>query len=145
MKEFDPMPTECPECGGKVSYGRLENFGLRVYGSGYCYYCLNCGAYIGTHRKQPEIALGIMTKSRNTKKLRIKCHEEEERHYDSSRAHNILRIVLAKQMGIRPENCHFGQMDADELMEALGIMKEWKNIHFDRAEALQKLKEDGKI
>lgn len=145
MKEFDPIPTECPECGGKIAYGRLREFGLREYGSGYCYYCLNCGAYIGTHRKEPKIALGIMTKSRDVKRLRIKCHEEEERHYDSSRAHNMLRIVLSRQMGIKKEDCHFGQMGADELIEALSIMKEWGDIHFDRDDALQRLREDGKI
>ena len=79
------MPTVCNNCGSKgVKYGRLEDFGLKSYLSGYGYYCTHCNAYVGTHRKEPLIAVGTMTNSKDVKRLRVKCHEEEGKHYYSS-------------------------------------------------------------
>lgn len=52
-------PTVCNICGGKVSYvSNARVYGSR-YGSGWCYLCESCGAYVGTHGPRPREALGI--------------------------------------------------------------------------------------
>lgn len=38
---FDSRPTICPVCGGNVIYGKMKDFGLTPYQSGYCYICEN--------------------------------------------------------------------------------------------------------
>ena len=39
-------PTVCNICGGKVSYvSNARVYGSR-YGSGWCYLCESCGAYV---------------------------------------------------------------------------------------------------
>ena len=36
---------------------------------------------------------------------------------------------LSKEMGIKKEDCHFGYMQKDQLVEALSIMQSWE--HYD--------------
>ena len=35
--KYDSRPTVC-KCGGKVIYGRMKDFGITPYKSGYCYF-----------------------------------------------------------------------------------------------------------
>lgn len=42
-------PTRCNICGGPVTYGSNARIYGKEYGSGYCYLCERCGAYVGTH------------------------------------------------------------------------------------------------
>lgn len=123
--KFDPMPSECNNCGGKrVIYGRMTEFGIKAYQSGYCYYCLDCGAYVGTHMNRPKEALGILSDSK-TRKLRVTCHKEIDKHWYSSAGKNRAYYRLSQEMGMKSENCHFGYMDYEQLVEALHIMKKW--------------------
>lgn len=39
-------PTRCNICGGPVTYGSNARIYGREYGSGYCYLCQSCGAYV---------------------------------------------------------------------------------------------------
>ena len=41
-------PTRCNICGGAVTYGSNSRIYGREYGSGYCYLCEQCGAYVGS-------------------------------------------------------------------------------------------------
>ena len=50
------QPTGCNICGGKVEYISNDKIYGRRYGSGYCYHCTKCGAYVGTHKSRPRIA-----------------------------------------------------------------------------------------
>lgn len=38
--KYDSRPTVC-KCGGKVIYGRMKDFGITPYKSGYCYFVQN--------------------------------------------------------------------------------------------------------
>ena len=53
-------PTRCNICGGRVTYGSNARVYGREYGSGYCYLCERCGAYVGTHKPRPREALGLL-------------------------------------------------------------------------------------
>lgn len=54
--KYDSRPTVC-KCGGKVIYGRMKDFGITPYKSGYCYFCTKCGAYVGTHENRKRMRL----------------------------------------------------------------------------------------
>ena len=126
---FDSRPTICPVCGGNVIYGKMKDFGLTPYQSGYCYICEKCGSYVGTHRKSPKDALGILACS-NTRKLRSICHEEFYKHYYSLTGKNRAYYRLSKELHIKFDDCHFGYMDAATLSRALNIMKGWEKACF---------------
>ena len=66
-------PTRCNICGGPVTYGSNARVYGREYGSGYCYLCERCGAYVGTHKPRPREALGLLADEpmRTGKKM---CH-----------------------------------------------------------------------
>lgn len=66
-------PTKCNICGGRVIYTSNSRIYGREYGSGYCYLCQSCGAYVGTHKPRPREAFGILAdeRMRNGKKM---CH-----------------------------------------------------------------------
>mgnify|MGYP002109652123 CR=1 FL=1 len=112
-----------------VIYGKMKDFGLTPYQSGYCYICEKCGSYVGTHRKSPKDALGILACS-NTRKLRSICHEEFDKHYYSLTGKNRAYYRLSKELNIKFDDCHFGYMDAATLSRALNIMKGWEKACF---------------
>lgn len=124
---FDSRPTRC-NCGGTVVYGKMEKFGLRPYQSGYCYICQKCGAYVGTHQNRPKDALGILATG-DIRRLRVLCHEEFDKHWMSTAGKSRVYYRLSKEMGIKKEDCHFGYMQKDQLVEALSIMQSWENYN----------------
>jgi len=68
-------PTKCNLCGGKVEY--ISNAAIyhgREYGSGKCYCCTECRAYVGTHKNRPKEALGILADA-EMREWKIKCHD----------------------------------------------------------------------
>ena len=62
-------PTECNICGGEVEYIPNKQIYGKSYGSGFCYHCTNCGAYVGTHKPRPKDALGILAKPNTDVKI----------------------------------------------------------------------------
>lgn len=125
------IPKICSVCGGnRVSYGKMETFGIKPYKSGRCYYCLDCGAYVGTHVSDPVAAMGKLATGRE-RYLRSMCHEEFEKHYASIGKKSFAYYMLSKEMGIKKEDCHFGNMDAEQLLKALDIMQnKWEGVVF---------------
>ena len=49
----DTHPTTCNLCGGQVIYTSNERVYGRKYGSGYCYLCTCCGAYVAHMSQGP--------------------------------------------------------------------------------------------
>lgn len=73
-KMINTQPEVCNLCGGKVIYtSNARVYHGREYGSGYCYLCLACGAYVGTHKPHPKEALGLLADER-MRKGKIMCH-----------------------------------------------------------------------
>ncbi len=115
----DTQHTTCNLCGGGVilcSNARIYHG--REYGSGLCYYCLDCGAYVGTHKPRPQEAMGLLADEsmRRGKKL---CHAlfdplwqgKEHANRERSKAYHW----LAGEMGIDIKDCHFGYFDIHQL------------------------------
>lgn len=119
---YDVYPSKCNICGGEVEYKKLKDVGLESFQSGWCYICTNCGAYVGTHKNRPKEALGILA-HKDTRRLRMICHEEFDRHWTSIAGKNRAYYRLSKLLGIPKENCHFGHMDNEMLLKALEAMQ----------------------
>lgn len=51
---------KCNLCGGEVEYVSNEVVYGKRYGSGFCYRCKSCGAYVGTHEPRPLEPYGIL-------------------------------------------------------------------------------------
>lgn len=119
-------PTRCNICGGSVTYGSNARVYGREYGSGYCYLCERCGAYVGTHKPRPREALGLLADEpmRTGKKM---CHALFDPLWQGKpKAHkkrNDLYSWLAHEMGIPVEDCHFGYFDIDQLRRAYIILR----------------------
>jgi hypothetical protein len=72
--KIDLCPTKCNICGGKVVYTSNAEIYGKEYGSGKCYLCQNCRAYVGTHKPRPKEALGVLADGR-MRKGKMCCHE----------------------------------------------------------------------
>lgn len=126
MQEFTERPTKCAVCGGPVVLVQMKEVGLKPYGSGYCYVCLDCGRFIVTHKHHHLDAVGTIA-DRETKALRYQCHKEFDTLWDAPYERSIWYNRLARKLGIRYEDCHFGHMDKEMLKKALDCIKELKS------------------
>lgn len=127
---IDLNPKKCNLCGGKVIYTSNSRIYGSEYGSGKCYFCTNCGAYVGTHKPRPREALGILGNV-EMRDMKMKCHElfdPKWKNEPTSRKRHIARQKayrqLAEKLNIPYNECHFGYFDMDMLNKAYGILKE---------------------
>lgn len=119
-------PVVCNLCGGKVEYVSNSKIYGKEYGSGKCYLCTSCGAYVGTHKARPKEALGILA-DKEMRYLKMKCHELFDKKWNTARDRRIARAkayaALAEELGIPISECHFGYFDMDMLHRAYDILK----------------------
>lgn len=120
-------PTVCNICGGKVEYTSNAVIYGKPYGSGYCYHCKNCGAYVGTHKVAPREALGILANA-EMRQAKMKCHDIFDKLWNNSKQRNKLYERLAERLGIDVEECHFGYFDMDMLNKAYKILTERSKV-----------------
>ena len=122
------QPTKCNICGGKVIYTSNSMIYGKEYGSGKMYYCTICEAYVGTHKPSPTEALGILA-NEEMRELKMKCHyifDQQWKNISNSKKRHFARVnaykELAKALGIRLEECHFGYFDMKMLQKAYMIL-----------------------
>ena len=124
---IDLRPTVCNLCGGRVRYTSNSEIYGREYGSGKCYLCEQCGAYVGTHKPRPREAMGLLADAR-MRRGKMCCHELFDAMWEGQpKAHkkrNDLYKWLAGEMDIPTEECHFGYFDLVQLEKAYRILKE---------------------
>ena len=123
-------PTSCNLCGGQVEYISNARIYGRQYGSGYCYCCTSCGAYVGTHKPRPREAMGILANA-EMREWKKKCHALFDPFWQQAKkGRQILRknlyIRLAGEMGIDVPDCHFGYFNMEQLKRAYKILKKWQ-------------------
>ena len=123
---IDTHPTICNLCGGKVIYTSNEAVYGRKYGSGYCYLCTNCRAYVGTHVPRPKEALGLLA-NEQMRKGKMMCHDLFDQMWkgkpqQGKKRQNAYKWIAA-EMGIPVEDCHFGYFDLKQLRAAYMILK----------------------
>ncbi|MBQ7818518.1 MAG: hypothetical protein IJ341_02355 [Bacteroidales bacterium] len=118
-------PTVCNLCGGEVEFISNSLIYGKPYGSGYCYYCTSCGAYVGTHKPRPKDALGILANN-EMREMKKKCHAIFDTMWTSHKERSKQYAWLAKRLGIKVQDCHFGHFDLETLNLAYTILCEAK-------------------
>lgn len=123
---IDLQPKICNICGGDVEYIPNAKIYGKSYGSGWCYHCKNCGAYVGTHKPRPKEALGILA-NEEMKNWKIWCHRLfdklwKEEGYKRQECYKW----LSKEMKINISECHFGYFNVNQLRQAYAILKNKK-------------------
>lgn len=133
-EEINLYPTKCNLCGGKVVFTSNSIVYGKEYGSGKCYYCTECGAYVGTHKPRPRRALGILA-NKEMRELKKECHEKFDKLWKGKKKARIKRArfykLLANALGISVDKCHFGYFDTEILLKALEVLKRWEEKHDD--------------
>ena len=114
-------PTQCNICGGKVEYIPNKQIYGKSYGSGFCYHCCDCNAYVGTHRIRLKEAFGILAND-EMRKMKMKCHDIFDKMWDTPHQRKKCYAWLAKELNIKVEDCHFGYFDLDMLGKAYRIL-----------------------
>lgn len=129
-------PKICNLCGGKVVYTSNAVVYGREYGSGRCYLCTQCGAFVGTHRPWPREALGILA-DKPMRELKVVCHGLFDAYWKGKpkarKKREDLYAWLAGQLGIPLELCHFGYFDLKTLERAFAVLKvcQGKQMRYD--------------
>ncbi|MGN0464923.1 MAG: zinc-finger-containing protein [Lachnospiraceae bacterium] len=128
--EINLYPTKCNLCGGKVIFTSNSIIYGKEYGSGKCYYCTECNAYVGTHKPRPREALGILA-NKEMRELKKKCHLKFDKLWKGKRRakdrrHNLYGR-LAGELQIPLSQCHFGYFDTGMLLKALEVLDGWKD------------------
>ena len=118
-------PTVCNLCGGKVIYIENKEIYGSSYGSGYCYFCTQCHARVGTHIPCPLDAKGILADDK-MREAKISCHRlfdlKWKNYPDAKRRRKAAYLWLADQLDIEPEDCHFGFFDLNMLRKAYRVL-----------------------
>lgn len=127
---IDAYPKTCNICGGRVEYISNARIYGRQYGSGYCYHCTKCGAYVGTHRPWPRKAMGILADA-EMREWKMKCHGLFDPFWNGTgkgmqKRRQSLYRRLAEEMDTPLEECHFGYFNLQQLKQAYEIMGRWK-------------------
>lgn len=122
-------PDTCNLCSGKVIYVTNDVIYGRQYGSGMCYLCTHCGAYVGTHKPRPDEAMGLLA-DEPMRKLRNYCHSLFDAVWLKESTTKKRRIArkeayerLAKLLCVPVETCHFGWFDTDMLQKAKALLE----------------------
>ena len=116
-------PSVCNLCGGKVKFVTNDAVYGKRYGSGYCYLCTKCGAYVGTHKPRPTEAMGILA-NKMMRELKVGCHDMFDALWKTQNERRGCYHKLANRMGIPLSECHFGYFDLNQLIEAYKILQE---------------------
>ena len=124
----EQKPTTCNICGGKVI---LIKVGKEHSTSEYIYKCTNCGASVGTHYTNPNLALGTLA-DLETKKMRRQAHLWFDKLWNTKEERESYYQKLANNLGIERNKCHFGLMNKETLDIVVPLLKKWWFEKFDR-------------
>lgn len=119
-------PKICNICGGNVIFtSNATVYHGKEYGSGKCYLCTSCRAYVGTHKNQPKDALGILA-DKDMRDMKMKCHDAFDKFWKSGKnSRSYMYQKLARELKIPVDECHFGWFDMEMLVKAYKIIVGW--------------------
>lgn len=127
-KLIDLYPEKCNLCNGEVILISNSKIYGKEYGSGKCYYCTKCGAYVGTHKPRPKEALGLLA-NKEMREMKMKCHELFDlkwKNEPTSKKRHIARKQaykeLADSLHISINECHFGYFDLNMLNKVYKLL-----------------------
>lgn len=117
------IPKACPFCSSEVVLTSNKEIYGKEFGNGKCYLCRKCKASVGTHNGTTR-PLGILA-NREMKILKKTCHDL----FDITWKNKILNRTeaykrLARSLGIKQEDCHFGHFEIDMLINAIKVLSD---------------------
>lgn len=122
---IDLHPKICNLCFGKVIYTSNDKVYGKSYGSGKCYLCTDCGAYVGTHKPRPREALGLLA-DESMRRGKMYCHEIFDSKWkgkpNAQRKRVELYFWLSRKLNIPISECHFGYFDIETLRRAYRVL-----------------------
>lgn len=118
-------PKKCNLCGSQVEYLSNAKIYGRKYGSGFCYRCTKCNAYVGTYIHKPKKAMGILA-DKEMREAKMKCHTLFDSKWTNSKERTACYKRLATELGIEYENCHFGFFDIPTMTKAYALISKWE-------------------
>lgn len=120
---IDLKPKKCNLCNGEVEYIENSKIYGKSYGSGYCYHCKKCGAYVGTNKNKPIQALGILA-NKEMRDWKTYCHNIFDRIWRNQvMTRTDAYKWLSNILDIPFKDCHFGYFDLSQLKRAYAIIK----------------------
>lgn len=114
---------KCNLCGGNVEYIPNSMIYGKSYGSGWCYRCSQCKAFVGTHKTNPLKPLGVLA-DKEMRILRMKCHKILDSTWKTPNERTKAYDDLAVRLGYEKGDCHFSWMSKEELKTALAVLEE---------------------
>ena len=121
-----PIPTICDYCDSSVVLSSNAEIYGKEYGSGKCYRCTSCDAYVGVH-KGTVIPYGRLA-DKELRDLKMECHKLFDPAWINNKWNSRQQAYgkLATLLEVPIEKCHFGFFDRDTLKYCLEIMSDEK-------------------
>ena len=123
---YEPFPTTCNICGGRVLFNACDKSKST---SGYVYYCTQCHSWVGTKPDNIREALGLLA-NYDIRKRRVELHRWFDKLWKNHKERANLYSKLANEMGV--EEIHFSRLSSEELDKAETIIKKWWWEMFDK-------------
>ena len=118
-------PTICRYCGSPVVYTSNAEIYGKEYGTGKCYLCRNCRAFVGVH-PGTETPLGTLA-NEELREWRKEAHFWFDRIWKKptriTTRYNAYGY-LAKKMGLPREETHIGMFEIEQCKKVIEFSKE---------------------
>lgn len=118
-------PTICRYCGSPVVYTSNAEIYGREYGTGRCYLCRNCGAFVGVH-PGTDIPLGTLA-NEELREYRKEAHFWFDRIWKSPTRITTRHKAygwLALKMELPPEKTHIGMFEKEQCIRVVELVKQ---------------------
>lgn len=118
-------PTICRYCGSPVVYTSNAEIYGKEYGTGKCYLCRNCRAFVGVH-PGTDTPLGTLA-NEELREWRKEAHFWFDRIWKKptriTTRYNAYGY-LARKMGLPREETHIGMFEIDQCKKVIEFSKE---------------------
>ena len=118
-------PTICRYCGSPVVYTSNAEIYGKEYGTGKCYLCRNCRAFVGVH-PGTDTPLGTLA-NEELRKWRKEAHFWFDRIWKKptriTTRYNAYGY-LARKMGLPREETHIGMFEKEQCKKVIEFSKE---------------------
>lgn len=121
----EEKPTICRYCGSPVVYTSNAEIYGKEYGTGKCYLCRNCRAFVGVH-PGTDTPLGTLA-NEELREWRKEAHFWFDRIWKKptriTTRYNAYGY-LAKKMGLPREETHIGMFEIEQCKKVIEFSKE---------------------
>lgn len=112
---------KCPYCGN----ASVHTDSVVIYGKSYgmVYWCSPCDAYVGTHKSQPELALGRLANAELRASKKLAHYYFDKLWKDGFMKRQSAYKWLSQELGTEPELTHIGMFDNKQCNKVAWLSK----------------------